>query len=90
MAHKLGDTIIPTEVGDFYANWMPGAPVVTTRDSEETAPDWNKVRRGRPLPAGGKSSAQMAQEGWVGLYLTTPKDPPAGAVKVAWFQEPSA
>lgn len=90
MAHKFEGTVIPTEVGDFFANWMPGTLVITTRDSEETEPNWNNVRRGRPMPAGGKSSAQMAQDGWVGLYLITPKTPPAGAVKVDWFQEPAA
>ena len=90
MAHKYQGTVIPTEVGDFFANWMPNTPVITTRDSEPTAPDWSKVRTGRPMPAGGKSSAQMAEAGWVGLSLIVPVAPPAGAVKCDWFQEPAA
>lgn len=90
MAHKLNNKVTPTEVGEFYANWKPNAPVVAQFEHDEVAPDFTKVREGRPMPAGGKTSAEMAAEGWVGLYLKVAQTPPPGATKVEWFTEPAA
>jgi hypothetical protein len=94
MAYKLGTSgVRPSRAGEFYANWNPDLPPVTQRDSEETAPDWNKVRAGRPRPAGSKTSAQMAADGWIGLYLRHDLTIPAEAIEVSapeWMSEPPA
>jgi hypothetical protein len=84
---------LPHLKGEFYANWHPELPVVAQFEHEEVTPDWTKVRRGRPRPAGGRDSAQMAAEGWVGLYLIRdlPLSPHAVAVEAPqWMSEPPA
>lgn len=87
MAHLNGGTVTPTLAGDFVGNWLPGGTPVAQRDSEQIAPDWDKHRQGRPLPAGGLTVAQMQEQGWVGIYLKENAFAPAGT-PVAWYNEP--
>ena len=81
----------PHLAGEFYANWNPNLPVVAQFEYEETIPDWTKVRRGRPQPAGGRSSEEMSALGWVGLYLIADQRLPLDAVACEapdWMSEP--
>lgn len=93
MAYKLGERTFPSREGEFYANWCPEHPPVAQFESDEVEPDFMKVRVGRPRPAGGNSSEEMADEGWVGLYLKRDLSVPPGAEVIptpAWMQEPPA
>ena len=93
MAFQSNAGVRPHLPGEFYANWHPQLPPVTQFEHEEVAPDWTKVRQGRPVGAGGRTSAQMAGEGWVGLYLIRTLPVPQGAQVIAtpeWMSEPTS
>jgi hypothetical protein len=94
MAYKLGaNGPLPSREGEFYANWNPALPPVTQRENEETTPDWTKVRSGRPRPTAAFTSSELAEQGWIGLYLRHDLRVPEGAVEVdapEWMSEPTA
>ncbi len=88
--------IRPSKVGEFVGNWNPDTkrfPPVTQFEHEQVHPDFSEVRRGRPRPAGGRTSAEMADDGWIGLYLIRERRVPFGATEVPapeWMTEPVA
>jgi hypothetical protein len=92
MAYKIGaNQPQPHLAGEFFANWDPHNPPVGQRNSDGDEPNWSMVRRGRPQPAGGRSSAQMSDLGWIGLYLIHDRQLPDGAEVIPtpqWMREP--
>ncbi len=97
MAYMLsGRGPLPHLTGECVGNYnpsLPPGPFNSQKECEQSQPDWRRMRAGRPCPTPTLSSEQLAEQGWVGVYLTQPVPLPPGAVVVPspeWMVEPPA
>jgi len=97
MAYTVGNRgPLPNLVGELVGNYnpqLPPGPFNSQKEYEQSLPDWSRMRAGRPCPTPSATSEELALQGWIGVYLTSPVTLPAGAVAVPtpdWMLEPPA
>lgn len=72
---KDGNGPYPNKAGEYCGNHFPNSPPHLTlhqspEEAEQHLREWlKKMRFGRPRPCQAGTSKEMAEEGWVGLYL---------------------
>ena len=97
MAYMRGERgPFPHRVGELVGNYnpsLPPGPFNSQKEFEQSLPDWSTMRAGRPCPTPTLSSGELANQGWVGVYLTESLPLPPQAVAVLtpeWMNEPPA